>query len=75
MSPTDEIFTNFNLTSNYDVTSQLLPSNLDYTPDFDNMPAPTTANGGLRGHNTQSAGNQLQDGAPDILEQFLNNFQ
>ena len=26
MSPTDENFTNFNLTSNYDVTSQLLPT-------------------------------------------------
>ncbi|KIM88056.1 hypothetical protein PILCRDRAFT_3751 [Piloderma croceum F 1598] len=75
MSPTDENFTDFNLTSNYDVTSQLLPSNLDYTPDFNTMLVPTTADGGLWGHNIQSTGDQLQDGAPDILQQFLNNFQ
>jgi hypothetical protein len=75
MLPADKNFTNFNLASNYDIPPQLIPSNLNHTPDFDAIPVPPAANSGLWGYNTESVAAN-QDGGPDldILEQFLNNF-
>jgi hypothetical protein len=73
MLPADGNFTNFDLASNYDIPSQLVPSNFDHTPDFDATRVPTTTNSGLWGYNTESVAAN-QDGSTDILEQFLNNF-
>ena len=74
MPPANENFTNFNLASNYDITSPFIPSNLDHTPDFDTMPVPTTADSGLWSYNTEPVTGNQHASAPDMLEQFLNNF-
>jgi len=51
-----------------------VPSNLDHTPDFDTMPVPTTADSGLWSYNTEPVTGNQHASAPDMLEQFLNNF-